>query len=588
MPETHRSRAYPAPHVTAIAPTHALRAALTGAIERALGEADVDPLLVPSRQPGADLQANFAMKLAKQLGQPPRALAERVLEALGDADGLLTSAEVSGPGFLNLAFAPDALARWGTAALADPRLGVAPATQPQTVVVDYSAPNVAKEMHVGHLRSTVIGDAIVRTLEFEGHAVVRANHLGDWGTQFGMLTQHMLDSGIEHLPDFAALGVLYRDAKQRFDADPAFAETARLRVVALQAGDPTTLALWRDLVAVSLEHINAIYRRLDVTLTDEHVVGESFYNPLLAATVDALLEAGVATESQGAVVVVSSRFTNQDGTPAVLIIRKSDGGYGYGATDLAAIRYRTSDLDADRMIYVTDARQAQHFAMVFDAAAAAGWTDRRQVEHVPFGAMLGDDGRPFKTRSGGTIALTDLLDSAIERAQAIVDAKNPDLDAAERAEIAQAVGIGAVKYADLSTSRQRDLIFSFDRMLALDGNTAPYLLYAAVRAGSIATRAGETSTVVAAITEPVEQALLLKLAAFGDVLDEVAATLEPHRLCTYLYELAGQYTSFYEACPVLKADTPEQRSSRLALCTLTAETLTRGLGLLGITVPARM
>ncbi|MDA0179371.1 arginine--tRNA ligase [Solirubrobacter phytolaccae] len=571
-----------------IAPTHALRAALTAAIERALGEPEVDPLLVPSRQPGADLQANFAMKLAKQRGEAPRAVAERVATELGDADGLLAKTEVSGPGFLNLTFAPGALAEWATAALADERLGVAPAAMPQTVVVDYSAPNVAKEMHVGHLRSTVIGDALVRTLEFEGHTVVRANHLGDWGTQFGMLTQHMLDSGIEHLPDFAALGELYRAAKARFDADPAFTEAARSRVVALQAGDPGTLALWRDLVTVSLEHINAIYRRLDVTLTDEHVVGESFYNPLLAPTVDALLEAAVATESRGAVVVASTRFTNQDGTPAVLIIRKSDGGYGYGVTDLAAIDYRVRELDAHRMIYVTDARQAQHFAMVFDAAAKAGWTDGRQVEHVPFGAMLGDDGRPFKTRSGGTVALTDLLDSAIERAQVIVDEKNPDVPAGERAEIARAVGIGAVKYADLSTSRQRDLIFSFDRMLALDGNTAPYLLYAAVRAGSIATRAGETATTVSVVTEPVEQALLLKLAAFGDVLDEVAATLEPHRLCTYLYELAGQYTSFYEACPVLKADTPEQRRSRLAMCTLTAETLKTGLGLLGITVPARM
>lgn len=574
--------------MTVVAPTHALRAALTGAIQRALGEPDVDPLLVPSRQPGADRQANFAMKLAQQLGQPPRALAERVVEALGDADGLIAGAEVSGPGFVNLRFAEDALARWATAALADERLGVEPAARPQTVVVDYSAPNVAKEMHVGHLRSTVIGDALVRTLEFEGHTVIRANHLGDWGTQFGMLTQHMLDSDVEHLPDFAALGELYRAAKQRFDSDPAFAETARSRVVALQAGDPTTLALWQDLVTVSLAHINAIYAQLDVTLRDEHVVGESFYNPLLAATVAAAIESGIAKESDGAVVVPSARFTNQDGTPAVLIIRKSDGGYGYGATDLAAIRYRVAELDADRMIYVTDARQAQHFAMVFDAAASAGWTAGRQVEHVPFGAMLGDDGRPFKTRSGGTVALTDLLDSAIERAQATVDAKSPELPQDERAAIARAVGIGAVKYADLSTSRQRDLIFSFDRMLALDGNTAPYLLYAAVRAGAIAARAGETSTVASVVSEPVEHALVLKLAAFTDVLDEVAATLEPHRLCTYLYELAGQYTSFYEACPVLKADTPEQRSSRLALCTLTARTLARGLGLLGISVPERM
>jgi arginyl-tRNA synthetase len=528
------------------------------------------------------------MKLAKQLGDPPRRIAERVAAVLGTVDGLLAAVEVSGPGFLNLTFAPAPLAAWATAALHDPRLGVPAAAKPQTVVVDYSAPNVAKEMHVGHLRSTVIGDALVRALELEGHAVIRANHLGDWGTQFGMLTQHMLDTSVEHLPDFAALGELYRDAKRRFDAEPAFKDAARLRVVALQSGDPVTLALWQDLVAVSLEHINEIYRRLDVTLTDEHVTGESFYNPFLAATVAALLDARVATESDGAVVVASERFTNQDGSPAVLIIRKSDGGYGYGATDLAAIRHRVTQLRADRLIYVTDARQAQHFAMVFDAATGAGWLDGTHVEHVPFGTILGDDGRPFKTRYGGTVALAGLLDDAIDRARKVVDEKSPELPASERAEIARTVGIGAVKYADLSTSRQRDFLFSFDRMLALDGNTAPYLLYAYVRAAAIADRAGETSTTVSALTRPAEKALTLKLAAFADAIADVTETLEPHRLCTYLYELAGVYTSFYESCPVLKAETAEQRSSRLALCAMAAATLERGLGVLGIGVPARM
>jgi len=341
------------------APAHVLHTSLTAAIERALGHAGVDPLLGPSRQPGVDLQANFALSLGKKLGRKPRQVAEEVTDALGDVDGLLAAVAVSGPGFLNLTFAPGPLATWATGALDDPRLGVPVAAEPQTVVVDYSAPNVAKEMHVGHLRSTVIGDALVRALEFEGHTVIRANHLGDWGTQFGMLTQHMLDTGIEHVPDFAALGVLYREAKHRFDTEPAFKDAARVRVVALQSGDPATLALWQDLVDVSLEHINDIYRRLDVTLADEHVTGESFYNPLLAGSVTALLEAGVATESDGAVVVASERFTNQDGSPAVLIIRKSDGGYGYSATDLAAIRHRVFALRADRLIYVTDARQAR-------------------------------------------------------------------------------------------------------------------------------------------------------------------------------------------------------------------------------------
>ena len=312
-------------------------------------------------------------------------------------------------------------------------------------------------MHVGHLRSTVIGDAIVRTLEFAGHHVIRMNHLGDWGTQFGMLTQHMLDTNTQHLKDFEALGTLYREAKARFDEDPAFADSARRRVVALQAGDPATIALWQDLVDVSLAHINHLYAQLDVTLTDEDVTGESFYNDRLAGTVAALLEAGVAVESDGAVAVFSEQFKNPDGSPAVLIVRKSDGGYGYGATDLASIRYRIDDLHADRLIYITDARQSQHFQMVFAAAARAGWTGDRPPEHIWFGTMLGEDGKPFKTRSGGTIRLSDLLDEAVERARAVVDAKSPELPEDERAAIANAVGIGAVKYADLSTSRQRDL-----------------------------------------------------------------------------------------------------------------------------------
>jgi arginyl-tRNA synthetase len=570
------------------APSHALSSTIAAAIERVTGHPDVDPLLTAARQPGFDLQANFAMKLAKQLGEPPRDVAAKVTEKLGDAGGLLASAEVSGPGFVNLAFSPEALAAWATRALADERLGVPLATTPQTITVDYSAPNVAKEMHVGHLRSTVIGDAIVRTLEFAGHAVVRMNHLGDWGTQFGMLTQHMLDTNTEHVTDFEALGRLYRDAKQRFDEDAAFADSARRRVVALQAGDPATIALWQNLVDVSLAHINHLYEQLDVTLTDEDVTGESFYNDRLAGTVAALLEAGVAVESEGAVAVFSDQFKNPDGSPAVLIVRKSDGGFGYGATDLASLRYRMDELGADRLIYITDARQSQHFQMVFAAGRRAGWVGDQRIEHIWFGTMLGEDGKPFKTRSGGTIRLSDLLDDAVVRARAVVDAKSPELPEAERAAIANAVGIGAVKYADLSTSRQRDLLFSFDRMLSLDGNTAPYLLYACVRAESIGTRAGESSDAVTVLAEPQERSLVVKLSAFADVLDEVEESLEPHRLCTYLYELAGVYTTFYDACPVLKAPDDQTRRSRLALCALTAKTLKSGLGLLGITVPARM
>ena len=414
------------------------------------------------------------------------------------------------------------------------------------------------------------------------------NHLGDWGTQFGMLTQHMLDTGTSHLQDFEALGQLYRAAKERFDSDPEFADSARRRVVALQRGDPETITLWQDLVDVSLAHINALYGQLDVTLTDEHVTGESFYNDRLPGVVEDLLEAGVAVESDGAVVVVSERFTNPDGTPAVLIVRKRDGGFGYGATDLASIRYRVAELHADRLIYITDARQSQHFQQVFDAAARAGWVAADHAEHIWFGTMLGEDGKPFKTRSGGTIRLSDLLDDAVVRARRVVDAKSPELPEAERAEIARTVGIGAVKYADLSTTRQRDLLFSFDRMLALTGNSAPYLLYACTRAASIVAKAGEDARAVTVLDEAPERALVVKLSAFGDILAEVEVTLEPHRLCNYLYELAGAYTTFYDACPVLKADDPEVRGSRLALCTLTAETLKTGLGLLGITVPSSM
>jgi arginyl-tRNA synthetase len=570
------------------APNHTLSTTLAAAIERVTGRAEVDPLLTPARQPGFDLQANFAMKLAKQLGEPPRDVAAKVTEKLGDAGGLLAAAEVSGPGFVNLAFAPEALAAWATRALADPRLGVPLATVPQTITVDYSAPNVAKEMHVGHLRSTVIGDAIVRTLEFAGHDLIRMNHLGDWGTQFGMLTQHMLDTHTEHVTDFEALGTLYREAKARFDDDPAFADSARRRVVALQAGEDATLALWQDLVDVSLAHINHLYAQLDVTLTDEDVTGESFYNDRLAATVAALLEAGVAVESEGAVAVFSDQFKNPDGSPAVLIVRKSDGGFGYGATDLASLRYRLDDLGADRLIYITDARQSQHFQMVFAAGRRAGWVGDQSLEHIWFGTMLGEDGKPFKTRSGGTIRLSDLLDDAIVRARQVVDAKSPELPEDDRAAIANAVGIGAVKYADLSTSRQRDLLFSFDRMLALDGNTAPYLLYACVRAASIGAKAGETSGEVTVLAAPQERSLVVKLSTFSDVLAEVEESLEPHRLCTYLYEVAAVYTAFYDACPVLKAPDAETRRSRLALCALTAATLETGLGLLGITVPARM
>jgi arginyl-tRNA synthetase len=551
-----------------VTPRRALEQALTDACERALGIRGVDPLLTPSAH--ADYQANFAMSLAKRLNESPRAIAERVIAEL-DLD-----ARVAGPGFVNLTVSADVLAAWATEALADERLGVKQA-QPKTVVLDYSAPNVAKEMHVGHLRSTVIGDALARTLGFLGHAVDRQNHLGDWGTQFGMLVEHMLETGDEHVRSFAELGELYRDAKRHYDEDAEFAVRARERVVALQAHDPRTTELWQGLVDVSVAHMDEVYDALGVLLTDDDIRGESFYNDMLDETVDALLAAGAAYEHDGAVLVASERFRGKEGEPAVLIVRKSDGGYGYPATDFATLRYSVDELHGDRLVYVTDARQAQHFAIVFEVCERVGWLRGATAEHVPFGMVLGDDRRPFKTRDGGTVPLAGLLAEAVSRAQAILDERGLGEDAA----LARAIGIGAVKWADLSSGRQHDYVFSFERMLALRGNTAPYVQYAHVRAMSVLEKGGTAAT-VSEVAEPAERALVLQLAGFSDALAEVEARLEPHRLCGYLYELAGAFTEFYDACPIVG------NHSRLALTELTGRTLRTGLGLLGISAPERM
>ena len=543
-------------------PRRALEQALREACERALGLPDVDPLLTPSAH--ADYQANFAMSLAKRLGEPPRAIAERVVAEL-DLD-----ARVAGPGFVNLTVPGELLAAWASEALADERLGV-PFADRKTVVLDYSAPNVAKEMHVGHLRSTVIGDALARTLGFLGHTVDRQNHVGDWGTQFGMLVEHMLDTGHEHVRSFGELGELYRDAKRHYDEDAEFAVRARERVVALQAHDPRTTELWQGLVDVSVAHMDEVYDALGVLLTDADIRGESFYNDRLGETVDALLAAGAAYEHDGAVLVASERFKGKEGEPAVLIVRKSDGGYGYPATDFATLRYSVGELDGDRLVYVTDARQAQHFAIVFEVSERVGWLGGATAEHVPFGMVLGDDRRPFKTRDGGTVPLAGLLAEAVARAAAL----------GNDAELARAIGIGAVKWADLSSGRQHDYVFNFDRMLALNGNTALYVQYAHARTAGVLAKGGASET-VSEVHEPAERALVLRLAGFEDALAEVEARLEPHRLCGYLYELAGAFTKFYDACPIVGND------SRLALTHLTGRTLRTGLGLLGISAPERM
>lgn len=574
-----------------------LSEAFSAALAAAFGQeaAGIDPQLKWSANPAfGDLQANFAMSLGKRLGKPPRAVAEAVVGKL-DPGALGASLEIAGPGFVNVRLSGDLLDALASELARDPRCGAQQARAPRRVVIDYSAPNVAKEMHVGHIRSTVIGDALARVLSFQGNEVLRRNHLGDWGTQFGMLVQHVSElgwkPGQEH--DIGDLNALYREAKARFDAEPDFAERSRLRVVSLQSGDETTLALWRELVLESKKHFAGVYRALGVLLEDADYYGESYYNPMLAATVDELLSSGIARESEGAVCVFPPGFKGQDGEPVPLIMRKKDGGYGYDTTDMAALRHRVRELKAERLVYVTDSRQKQHFAMVFEAARMAGWLSGGVVaEHVPFGTIMGDDGKPFKTRSGETVRLQDLLSEALERARAIVDAKNSELSDEEKAEVARAVGIGAIKYADLCNDRIKDYVFSWDRMLAFDGNTAPYLLNAYVRIMSIFRKAGEAGLESAreaiAAKAPEERALLIQALKLGDAVEQVAAALEPHRLCTYLYELASSFHHFYEACPVLSAPDEEAKRSRLGLCAIVADTLKLGLGLLGIGVVDKM
>ncbi|WP_438039784.1 arginine--tRNA ligase [Sorangium sp. So ce128] len=574
-------------------PVHALARAFKAAITAAFGaeHAAVDPSL--RRSTHADYQANAAMALGKRLGRPPREVAAAIVAAL-ELDGICRKVEIAGPGFVNLTLEDAYLTRELAETAGGGRLGIAPAAEPETVIVDYSGPNAAKEMHVGHLRSTIIGDALARVLEALGHRVIRQNHLGDWGTPFGMLIEHMLDLGEAAASQELSVGDLnefYRQARAKFDGDAAFAERSRRRVVRLQGGDEQTLALWRQLVRESTRYFDSVYRRLGVTLTDADFAGESFYNPMLPDVVEELGRKGLARESEGALCVFPAGFTGKGGEPLPLIVRKQDGGYGYATTDLAAIRHRLTTVGARRIVYVVGAPQSQHFAMVFATAREAGWlTPPARAEHVAFGSVLGADKKMFKTRRSETVKLSDLLDEALERAAKVVREKNPELDAEAGGAVARAVGVGAVKYADLSSDRIKDYVFDWDRMLAFEGNTAPYLMYAHARVRSIFRKAGVESPREAGIVlgEPAERALVLELLRFGAVLEDVAATLEPHRLCGYLFELAGSFTSFYERCPVLRAESDDVRRSRLALCDLTAEVLAKGLGLLGIEAPERM
>lgn len=577
-------------------PQLVLTARVQSALATAFGEsyADTDPVIRPSQF--ADFQANVALALAKRLGRKPRDVANEIVAAL-DVEDVCASVEVSGPGFLNLTLSDGWIAARAAEMHGDERLAVPPADKAQTVVVDYSAPNVAKEMHVGHLRTTIVGDAIVRMLEFLGHRVIRQNHLGDWGTQFGMLIEHRLDIGEEATATQLSSGdinAFYQAARSKFDGDEAFAERSRRRVVALQGGDPETLELWRHFIDDTVTYIDKIYERLHVTLTDADLAGESTYNDRLAEVCDQLERIGVARISDGALCSFPPGFTGREGEPLPLIIRKSDGGYGYATTDLAAIRHRVADLAADRIVYVVGTPQSLHFQMVFATAAQAGWLGDVRAEHAQIGSVLGTDGKILRTRSGHSIKLTELLEEAVQRAGREFDAIEHDepFDDATRAEIVEMVGIGAVKYADLSVARDSEYIFDFDRMIAFKGTTGPYLQYASARIRSIFRKAGiDPDSVTGPITigDPAERVLALRLLGFGSAVQQAAETAEPHRLAAYVYTVADAFTTFYENCPVLKSDVaPVTRASRLALCALTLRTLVSGLGLLGITTPERM
>jgi arginyl-tRNA synthetase len=598
-------------------------------------------IMYAGRPEFGDYQANGCMAAAKQLGMNPRELAAKVVEAV-DLSDLAESVDIAGPGFINIKLKADFLAARADEMAADDRFGLPTPAEPDTVVVDYSSPNLAKEMHVGHLRSTIIGDALARTLDFQGENVVRQNHVGDWGTQFGMLVAHLRNTLLSRPPNslrrdesgyfmpvrikLADLEDNYREAKKAFDEDPSFADQARADVVRVQKGDPEARKLWDLFVKGSLEHASEVYERLEVALTDSDVRGESAYSDDLPQVVADLDAKGLLAESQGAKGVFLEEFTNKDNEQAFVIVEKTGGGYLYATTDLAAIRYRAGDLKADRVLYVTDSRQAEHFDKVFLIAKKARFAPESMVlEHVGFGMMLGNDGKPFKTREGGTVKLMDLITEAERRAKELVAAKTAErgesFSDAELADIAHKVGIGALKYADLAQNRTSDYVFSWEKMLSFEGNTAPYMQYAYARIRSIfrkgleestndtkATLSGERGSAPAGpredipdAAEPVlrrahaqivishaaERALAMKLSQFAETIETVVDTCQPHVLCGYLYDLAGAFMGFYENCPVLKAE-GKTRASRLALCGLTADVIQRGLGLLGIETIERM
>ncbi|MHC5161956.1 MAG: arginine--tRNA ligase [Planctomycetota bacterium] len=588
--------------------TDILEQRISQAIETVTGQADCPALVALSKNPKfGDYQANGVMAAAKKAKTNPRQLAEQVVAQL-ELDDICEAPEIAGPGFINLRLKDDSLANRLLEINTDKgRLGIDKTNTQKTVVVDYSAPNIAKQMHVGHLRSTIIGDCISRMYEFEGHTVIRQNHIGDWGTQFGMLCALMerkaLEAGakgeMSEVPvEIENLELFYQEAKALFDTDEDFANTSRDAIAKLHSGDTWWLKRWEKIVEESRKHYQPIYGILGVNLTQGDERGESFYADRLVGVVDYLKTAGHASESNGAICVFPGDFKNKDGDPLPFIIQKSDGAFLYATTDLAALRFRINELDAEKIIYVTDARQALHFNMLFETAKMAGWTnDDIDLMHVTFGTMLGTDGKPFKTRTGGTVKLKDLLDEAVQRATAVVEEKNPDLSAEQKADIAKAVGIGAVKYADYSNNRNSDFIFSFDKMLAMEGNTAPYMQYAYARIKSIERKATDKGidienelTGISGLTlaDDAEKDLGKMLIRYDQAIAIAAEECRPNYLTAYLYDLAQAFSRFYNACPVLKASS-QQRPVRLLLCDLTARTIKHGLTeLLGIEVIEQM
>ncbi len=582
---------------TTVDPIRVLQVRFALAIQRLYGEehASIDPLIQRSER--ADLQANVAMPLAKKVGKNPREVATELIGAL-KIDDVVSHIEIAGPGFLNLTLRAEWIAQSISSLINDPRLGIPTVEKPETVVIDYSAPNVAKEMHVGHLRSTVIGDALARLMDFRGHKVIRQNHVGDWGTPFGMLIEHLLDLGEAQAASEGSvgeLGAFYREASAKFKADDAFKDRARARVVLLQGGDAETLRLWKKLVEISASYFAVVYDRLRVTLTSADIAGESFYNDMLEPVANELEEREIASLNGGALCVFPPGFKNRDGAPLPLIVRKSDEGFGYPATDLAAIKYRTQTLKASRILYVVGHPQEQHFAMVFAVARMAGWlTDAVKVEHVAFGSILGTDKKMFRSRSGETVRLIDLIDTATDSALNVVKDASKHLSEEQQESIARKVGTGALKYADLANDRIKDYVFDADRMVSTDGNTGSYLQYAHARFRSILAKAElaghkvvPANTPLSIAEHPAEKALALHLLQFGAVLELVERTLHPHKLCTYLYELSAKASTFWNECRVIDAEEPA-RSGRLALVTVAADTLRVGLDLLGIETPVPM